>query len=1249
MPSGPSRSPIWPCALAAWIGLSAIPAAAGDAPAPVGLTIEIEWTWPPLPNLPDGPAPAPPPIVLEPSGDAHVLDVVAWPATAPGTPEELADGTWRLGYARSGRARARVEAPLSATLIVRAGTNATAFPIANVIEAPRQSLAGAPVALTMRRVAWDALEVQVDGPASSGTAAPGTVVPVRVGLNVLTAEPTEGVARLIAELRPARGGDPLWRYDQNHLVATNPAAGQVPIVPLSIPMPSLEGSYVLDLRSYWGPSQAQGASRLSQLLRRRRAPEPIQTARRVSLAVLGAPREPTAADNADTGQTAAKGPETATPIGAPEKPGVAVDSIDLGRLRGGRPLAVGRAAPTVPWALPDEARLRASDFDLRVGGRLRGWVGLGPDAATLGAPDAEGWAWTALGLYVPHPGRAHRLALTVASGDPASLTVALVAPPDESTGTPARVVLEAPVMDRPADAQGPNGAWLVWPDRPGMVLVVVNRGPGGPVRLGSVVLEELPEETVSTPTPPTPSAAGTTGRSVGLVIGSERDLARFGGPGDVIATARHLASYLDLCGGDLVVLPSWLADRARRRDLGGQAHEDPIGPDRLEIVLRALAERSRGALLDLRCDGPLPGLPDALAPQSAARGLALVDGQGRAGPSDPAYNLLNPEVRDALKRHAESALALRGTHANLQGLLIRLGPGASLAGAAETGLDDAGYARFLAEMLDAEIARRAPGRDPNDPQRFAARRQYVLEQGRAPWLTWRARQVGAFYAELAAAVEQAAPGAVLAVATPVLDDSQAGRQARRSDRHGEPPRAAWQALGLDLALWPAPPPNLVVLRGVAPGPEPLSSDLATHPDLDATLARQPRRGLLWAMPPGIDDDNDDSLALRMISPRAARDEPLGHAVAVLDAHWAFVSVAASAGREDQLAQFARVLHALPAAPPTRTSPRPESGVAGRSWTGAGGTILGLANDTPYAIRLDALVRAPADAPIEELGRGVRIVPETVPNRSERRLVLELPAFGTAAIRVGAQGAFLDPIELHPPEDVMAAQYKALSAQLSRLTQGVGRGGPPNPGFEPAPAEAGVVRTVNAGAVPGWSAGEGAALAIDSTRPHGGVGSLRIGPPGAAISAVFQPPGGTTLVLRGWFRAEAPQTKLRVWFEGEGDDQPILRRADVTIGVEWAEQRIGLSNLPGRGLDRLRLRFEPLAPGTVWVDDLALVGQRLSEPDLRARETLIAATQSFRERRFASFARLAGSYWAHSASLLGEALRISNSGPERRLR
>ncbi len=952
-------------AVALTVGGAGVWAAGPDASCPVRLTVEIDWVAPELPSLPTGARPELPTMSLE-AQSGRVVDVVAWPEPSAAAPEARGDGTWKLGSLRKGRVRARVEAPLGGNLLVRAGTHATVFPVAALLEAPQRSTPGTPATITVRRLPWDAIEVEDE---ADGLAAPGAVVPVTVGFNILTAEPTEAAVRLTGELRPARGGERVWWCDQLQAVAINPKPGCVSAVLLQIPAPRQEGTYVLDLRASWKQAkEPEPASRLSRLIHRRRTTEPIvlQAQRRLTLVVV----DPKAA--------ASPGPAPAA--GA----GTIVDSLDLPRGSSRhRPIASGRAALAEPgrsaWPLPDEVLAPTADL----GDRLRGLVGRGPDPATLGPADGTGLSWAAVGLKVAHPERPHRLTLTVAGGDPTALGVALVVPGDEAQGRATRVLLDSTGTGAPVEAGAKPAAcsWLVWPDAASPVLVLIHRGTSGSLKLGSVALEELP----AVPRVAAPEA----GRTFGLVVRQPADLDRFGG--DRLNQARNLAGYLEHVGATVAVLPAALRDHDRRRALHGQADEDALAPDRLELTLRVLAERTLSALVELSGEAALPGLPEPSSTAALERGVVRLNGEGKA--DGPSYNPLHPEVRAALQQRLETELALRRRYANLLGALIRLGPGATLAGPPDAGLDDTGYAQFVSAMLDGDAARRTPGVDRHDPARFAARRQYVSGPGKMPWLTWRARQVGSLYATLADAAAQR-PGAVLVVATPTLDDGPVGRGGERADSLGESPRSAWQAVGLDLEQWPADRSNLVVLRGVGALGEPLARDLATHPDLDAAVAKWPGRGLLVL---GEDPDRAtaEKPALTATGSPAGGDEPLGHALAVLDAHWVLLDVGAVAGREERIGRFARVLRALPGPPALSTVlAGPEAGVAARTWTSDGRLVLGLANDTPYTIQVEAPLQLGADTAVDDLGRGLRLQPETT--AQGRRLVLELAPFGVAA-------------------------------------------------------------------------------------------------------------------------------------------------------------------------------------------------------------------------------------------------------------
>ena len=255
---------------------------------PIRMTVEVSWNRPELPALP---------ATAEPADDeqwlmslelteGRLVEVVSVEGNEP--PRSLGEdsGTCRLGKAARATVRARLEAPLSAVLIIRDGARATAFPLIRLLEAPQQTLQGAPTQIKVSRLAWDPIELDLGS--GDGVTAPGSVVPVTVGLNVLTPEPSEALVRLVGELRPLKdNGEPVaWTCDQTQVVSTD--AVRSPVVVLSVRMPEKPGTYVLNLQATWEPIVALEGSRIGRLIRRKRTtwPGPTMASRRTTLVVL---------------------------------------------------------------------------------------------------------------------------------------------------------------------------------------------------------------------------------------------------------------------------------------------------------------------------------------------------------------------------------------------------------------------------------------------------------------------------------------------------------------------------------------------------------------------------------------------------------------------------------------------------------------------------------------------------------------------------------------------------------------------------------------------------------------------------------------------------------------------------------------------------------------------------------------------------------------------------------------------------
>src|SRR5208282_5988579 len=111
------------------------------------------------------------------------------------------------------------------------------------------------------------------------------------------------------------------------------------------------------------------------------------------------------------------------------------------------------------------------------------------------------------------------------------------------------------------------------------------------------------------------------------------------------------------------------------------------------------------------------------------------------------------------------------------------------------------------------------------------------------------------------------------------------------------------------------------------------------------------------------------------------------------------------------------------------------------------------------------------------------------------------------------------------------------------------------------------------------------IAIDASNPHSGQGSLKVTAPVAPVSVssgTFVPNSASSVMIQAFFRAEPQDTQVRLWIEGEVGGLPYLRRSEV--------RAVRAVDLPAGGLDSARLKFEMLTPGTLWIDDVHVVGE-----------------------------------------------------------
>ena len=278
------------------------------------------------------------------------------------------------------------------------------------------------------------------------------------------------------------------------------------------------------------------------------------------------------------------------------------------------------------------------------------------------------------------------------------------------------------------------------------------------------------------------------------------------------------------------------------------------------------------------------------------------------------------------------------------------------------------------------------------------------------------------------------------------------------------------------------------------------------------------------------------------------DEPLGHALAALDAQWVILAVPAIAGQEERLRKFASVLRALPAWPAqpsiagrtirkTTESPFGHSATRRRPSSRSPTTRLTRSGWLACWMRRPRQVSRISDATSALFPR---------PPAGGRQLVIDLLPYGVSAIRVGAARAQISDITPYPSDAVLTSMEARVPRAVEPARPAESRLGQrrsasrPTRASSPRPSATGATGSQHAGetrppvagsrrqfpAAGSWSGREG--LLDRDRRLQSALGSRQPADhrPGRACIRVqrqFVPNSASSVMIQAYFRAEPPAT------------------------------------------------------------------------------------------------------------------------------
>jgi hypothetical protein len=218
-----------------------------------------------------------------------------------------------------------------------------------------------------------------------------------------------------------------------------------------------------------------------------------------------------------------------------------------------------------------------------------------------------------------------------------------------------------------------------------------------------------------------------------------------------------------------------------------------------------------------------------------------------------------------------------------------------------------------------------------------------------------------------------------------------------------------------------------------------------------------------------------------------------------------------------------------------------------------------------------------------------------------------------------------------------SQIRKLGARAAALRNPPALDVVANPGFERSP-------TANS-QIPDWSvtAQNGATIQLDKSEKHGGSQSVKIasnGPVACLVSRPFHAPATGRLSVAVWLRVanadRQPPLRLALEAKWHGRDYyrfaPVGLPADagqpgVPLATSWAKYVFQIDDMPLEGLTSLRVRFDLMGAGEVWIDDVEVFGLVFSDPELVELSKLIASVEvKLQNGQIGDCLRLLDGYW-----------------------
>ena len=708
------------------------------------------------------------------------------------------------------------------------------------------------------------------------------------------------------------------------------------------------------------------------------------------------------------------------------------------------------------------------------------------------------------------------------------------------------------------------------------------------------------------------------------------------------------------------IYPSRLLTPIPKYDTGSlfATGQDPVQKDVLELLFRLFDREGLTLIPAVHFSSTLNELEELVRRQpDAAEGIVLVDqlgkswfeGYGTNRGTGPHYNPLDPRVQTAMRNVLNEISDRYGKHAAFGGLSLQLGPDTyALLPGEQWGKDRVTIKRF--EKENGPLA-------PEDPKSLAPG-SWTRERGRL-WLNWRAKSLTELQRTMLADLQDRRGDARLYLLGGEMFTNPAVQSLLRPTL---PNRLrvdeAMLHMGFDTQQY-ANQQDIVLFRPerIAPrsplATQAININLATNAAADHTFSEiQPAASLFYheRLPlslPSFDvqspfgHENTRTVLFTHVTPSAQSNrQRFVHHLALrdvqflVDGGWML-----PLGQEDAVKDLFDTLTRLPALPFETVTPKttglPTQPLVVRSLVHQGKTCVYVVNDAPWPVSAEIDMHSPQPCQLQAIGRRPISQPKWMGGQLTWELDLE--PYDLVAVELSSDQVQIDTWRVtldRPTFAQLRQQVDALDDRITMLERPETIDVLDNPGFEAAPDR-----------LPGWINGQGNGISIlpDASEHFEGKQSLKMtsqGPVAWIRSDPFDPPktGRIAVIVR--LKTDDPDKQPPLclaidgkFLNGTSYYQPynVGKGAKVEpLSPDWGAKPFVMliSDLPVNELANIRVGFDLMGAGNVWIDDVHVYDRwfpKNERDDLTIMRVL--ATRSLNTGNLSDCQRILSGYWS----------------------